>query len=523
MPRINRRAVMATAVAAATAAAFPARAAPVGANRVVFISDVHIGDNSPTVWYQKAFHEAFLSAFLDHVIEGADQIRELVILGDFIDFWTYPPNVRPPGVAAIVAANPNILGPRGKLAQAVTALGGRVSYVPGNHDMGITQAGVDLLAPGIRLRAETGHFPLREDRRLLCAHGHRHTLFNAPDLDTKLAPLPVGHFVTRSFSYYLQKTLKPGQTVADLPDQGEPNGFGLGKLAESIGPSLIDTGLKYAMKVTGIPADEPILLPSGAVTSFNEAQVIYRSLWSRWVKRAGGGADGEIEAGKATLADARGNYLPWFAQRAGLEAGADLVVMGHTHKPVRGLDGGFIDYVNTGFDCPSRADIGSKHPTFVEVDAQTLTPRLKQVAARGGTHVIEDFNGAAAERIVYGPTADYSSYVTIDNSRGTTDLMRTAQRAEHGRFIVDPPAVVRRGERARFWVQDYPGAHGSAGTAAYHSADGRALDLSFGCAIGLGSNLALGAPFRSRSGGADWQAPGVVARTGHPFFVEFQT
>jgi len=38
-----------------------------------------------------------------------------------------------------------------------------------------------------------------------------------------------------------------------------------------------------------------------------------------------------------------GDYLPWFAQRQALMTGANLVVYGHTHIPVRGLKDGAID------------------------------------------------------------------------------------------------------------------------------------------------------------------------------------
>ena len=146
MARINRRAVVAGVGASALAGPVAAALPPIapGRTKVVFISDVHIGDNSPTVWYQKDFHEPFLVALLDHVIAQADQVRELIILGDFIDYWTYPPNRRPPGFREIAAANPAIFGPRAKLAQVLSALKGRVTYIPGNHDMGVTQRDVDF-------------------------------------------------------------------------------------------------------------------------------------------------------------------------------------------------------------------------------------------------------------------------------------------------------------------------------------------------------------------------------------------
>ena len=115
------------------------------------LSDIHIGDNSRTCWYQRSLHEPYLAAVLDYVIAhaaGADPITKLVVLGDLFDFWTYPPEQKPPTVEQIIAANDEILGPGGKLAQAIAAVHGNAIYLHGNHDIGITQADLDLLDLG---------------------------------------------------------------------------------------------------------------------------------------------------------------------------------------------------------------------------------------------------------------------------------------------------------------------------------------------------------------------------------------
>ena len=52
--------------------------------RAVVISDVHIGDGTPTVWYQQAVREPYLATILDYVIDTGtkeeEPIRELVLL-----------------------------------------------------------------------------------------------------------------------------------------------------------------------------------------------------------------------------------------------------------------------------------------------------------------------------------------------------------------------------------------------------------------------------------------------------------
>lgn len=62
-------------------------------NKIIVLSDIHISTNEPTNWYQKNFHEPYLSAILDYVIPESDSIQELILLGDIFDSWTYPPDL----------------------------------------------------------------------------------------------------------------------------------------------------------------------------------------------------------------------------------------------------------------------------------------------------------------------------------------------------------------------------------------------------------------------------------------------
>ena len=49
--------------------------------KLVFISDIHIGDNSPTNWFQRSVHPPFLGKVLEYVRNNTDTIEELIILG----------------------------------------------------------------------------------------------------------------------------------------------------------------------------------------------------------------------------------------------------------------------------------------------------------------------------------------------------------------------------------------------------------------------------------------------------------
>jgi hypothetical protein len=103
--------------------------------QTVVISDVHIGTNYKTCWYQQSVHEPYMLALLDYILQNANQgtnpVNRLVILGDLFDFWTYPPSMDPPTIDEILAANPNLFGPNRKFTQVVQALNGNVQYIHG--------------------------------------------------------------------------------------------------------------------------------------------------------------------------------------------------------------------------------------------------------------------------------------------------------------------------------------------------------------------------------------------------------
>jgi hypothetical protein len=107
------------------------------AKRIVFLSDIHIGLNAPTNWYQRDLHEPMLAAIFEHVIAGAAGVAELVILGDLVDQWTYLPSASPPSVGDIAAANPVIFGKDGAIARAARAMPESSSGRDPSHEGGV--------------------------------------------------------------------------------------------------------------------------------------------------------------------------------------------------------------------------------------------------------------------------------------------------------------------------------------------------------------------------------------------------
>ncbi len=504
-------------------------------SKIVVLSDIHIGDGGPTCWYQSAVHERHLLGILEWVIDHRDEVRELVLLGDVVDLWTYPFGQRPPEFAAIVAANPRLFGAHGAFSQVLDALDGAVTWIPGNHDMGITPAEAAIIRSqrGHTLRLIDGllYQPLGPDPRVLMSHGHHHTLFNAFDPHSPWAGLPSGHFVTRAVAEHWHRQLAPGQTVADLPGQGSPNGLDLtgmaGALAGLDGSLVIGMLLDYLVATLDISDDDPILMPDGTTATLADARGAYHDVWSRWADSEGGGKQGQLDAARAADGDAM-ERLGWFAQADGFTYGADVVVMGHTHGAVERLANSTVGYVNAGFECPSAADLDDRPITFAVVDvgkavngdvSAQVAGEVWEAVDVSGTIVCRPTSGRVEDISRFG-TMDFSTYVDIDNRGGGTDLVLIEATVTSGRFVNEPGASIAAGSRQRVWVADNLGPFGSDVELRYRRPDGTELTIEASCPTGLMPNRCTSSvTFVARSGTSDWGAPNAVRRTGHPLFV----
>jgi UDP-2,3-diacylglucosamine pyrophosphatase LpxH len=507
---------------------------PLRPYRTVVISDVHIGTGARTCWYQSAVHEPYLTALLDWVITHASDWRlpigKLVILGDFFDFWMYPPDQRPPTIDDIIAANAAILGPGGKLAEVVAALGGNVTYLRGNHDITIGQADLDRLPLGGHRITLADDILVEGD--MVMTHGHLFTMFNAPD-PRYPGEQPVGHFVSRAVAHLVENTLAPGQTAADLADQGSPYGFSLDSfapalLADLTGPSVTSTLLDYFSARCGLPEDAPITMADGSITTLAKAKAKYDGLWDNWVARYGGGEAGETVAAKAVYADYDGTYMAWFAQQAAWDRSATRAVTGHTHIPRLGITNSTVSYLNCGFECPSVPDMSAPKDakTFnFGVIAPDGTPALWAITEGGAGYVAASVNNPPADQVTWAPFSDFSCYASITNAT-PQELFRTEVTLDTGYYAVQPPDTIPPGTTRHFWLQDLAGPLGAEGGVSYTPDGGGApLRFAYGCPTAFFKNYASGGSSFTASSTSppDPQQPSnVVPPYGHPLFVDFR-
>lgn len=140
---------------------------------VIFLSDIHMGIKNQTVWYRTELHEKYLVAMFTDIINYANQIKEVILLGDIFELWVCLPNVISPKIEDIIASHPNILGPRGQLCQALSALQGRILYIPGDHDITITETDLQKIKSydGYTMKFHAGAYIPEYDKRILFTHG----------------------------------------------------------------------------------------------------------------------------------------------------------------------------------------------------------------------------------------------------------------------------------------------------------------------------------------------------------------
>jgi Calcineurin-like phosphoesterase len=504
---------------------------------IAVLSDIHIGNGAATCWYQPQVHDPYLTAALEWVVAQREAIREVILLGDVFDLWTYEPSVTPPSMQQILAANPVLLGPGGPFAKLVKAMPGRVRILLGNHDLTFGQRDIDELnrsLGGDPSRGETitlvtcPVLVLRsggpDGTAVAFTHGHHWCMFNAPDPKSPWGTLPIGHLVSRAIAYRVARDLAAGRKrhAAELPQMGNPRGWG--KYAAALAtlfahPSadlrkqLVDLLIDFIAGWSGMSKTEPIHLPAGAgVTTLQDGRQHFAGLHQRWLETFEGRLH---DADRAAVADLKGEHLSWFAQRVAFQTSSDLVVMGHTHTPARGLKLSPVDYVNSGYACVAIPDRGSNAFTFTLVDVGRATAELKKVVSVAGsaTPTVTSISTKEAPALpVIAVGADFSCYVRIRNHSGAA-LTFSGSPKHTGWWAVPPPQQIPSGARADIWIQDEVG---TAGAAAMFSYEGGRTAFSLACPTRSHNTASTTvAGYETRAGDGAWRT-GDTAWLGHP-------
>jgi len=189
---------------------------------IACISDIHMGqaraEDDNYCWFGE--NADALSSFLDYVVNGG-HIKQLVILGDLFDEWLVPYTFNPfdpqTGInnskeyfesIANSATNKPIID---KFKAIVNNNDIELVYVPGNHDMLLTNEILQVIIPGITWQGGASglgkYSPFDE---MVMEHGHRYDFFNCPQpLVNPDHILPPGYFISRLYAEGMMESSQP--------------------------------------------------------------------------------------------------------------------------------------------------------------------------------------------------------------------------------------------------------------------------------------------------------------------------
>ncbi len=176
-------------------------------NMIVIISDLHLGADSS--YAECKVNLGPLEKLLKQ-IKAAPNVKELVIAGDLVDEWFVPATIntyqgkdQADFVQRLATANKGVFDAFNSIIQEGKIL---VTYVPGNHDLAITEASIELILPGVNQARDNvqglGTYSPAACPAIAIEHGHRYNFFCAPDpfSNQDIAPgtiMPPGYFFTR--------------------------------------------------------------------------------------------------------------------------------------------------------------------------------------------------------------------------------------------------------------------------------------------------------------------------------------
>jgi len=194
-------------------------------NMIVVMSDIHLG--ADLRYAECNANLARLEATIRQI--GASRnVKELVIAGDLIDEWFIPATVDTYGgkdqadfVTRVAKANKGVID-----ALNMVIKDGKVTviYIPGNHDLTISEANIARILPGIKQARDEGKLGLgtyspADLPQLAIEHSHRYNFFCAPDpiSNQDVAPgtiLPPGYFFTRLAALHVvEGKPRPGDAI----------------------------------------------------------------------------------------------------------------------------------------------------------------------------------------------------------------------------------------------------------------------------------------------------------------------
>ncbi len=365
-----------------TSAAKPLWEADNVRNKIVVISDIHLGIDD--TFSENVENKAVLIKFLQRLQKTKD-VQELVINGDFLDDWYLPLSYPTYSDTAdfyqkVIANNKKIF----KELNNVMASGINLVYIPGNHDMLLESGILDEALPGIVQARDSqglGTYYTGGRNEIAIEHGHRYDVFSAPDAITNKdlnngneTILPPGYFYARIATSWVTQgrpsVEKDLQLIADVPDpRTNLDQYGaylyhaiLSSELTRITPQESYSDNVFDMHIDGYNGNYsvndllPVVLDNGNIS----APVLFKDFQRTWQERQ----EVNLVKVKNEFAEAVAGTLDsnYYFEQAKMQyltnpnEKIEIVLFGHTHIPmVKTLESGKC-YINEGTWIDHNAD-----------------------------------------------------------------------------------------------------------------------------------------------------------------------
>ncbi|MEM1349676.1 MAG: metallophosphoesterase [Myxococcota bacterium] len=301
--------------------------------RRLFLSDLHLSSRAASAsgrsWWGVPGRKRRLLAYLDGEVLGcAQDLREVVLLGDIFDNWLAPMCAEPPTYAEMLAANQDVLVRLALLLER----GVNVVFIPGNHDYDLDVWALEAALPGATVR-ECFEVP----GVLHARHGHEHTMFNSCDLD-EVEGRPLGYF----FGRMGEELLPGGESTSALIRY-----FLRGALNNVHRADFVGRVMRVVFETARVTARDVFVMDDGQ--ELRVADVLERYA---------------LSAARMPLAERlwrlaeKPKHLGGSARRHVHASGCPIVLLGHTHDAVlKPLRAGNVWLANCGAWCQEVAHV----------------------------------------------------------------------------------------------------------------------------------------------------------------------
>ncbi|HEX8112561.1 MAG TPA: hypothetical protein VF516_32750 [Kofleriaceae bacterium] len=272
--------------------------------------------------------------------------QQLLLVGDVIDLWICPHDVRPPSARDVLDAPHN--KPVVEAIRAFARLPGRsVIWCQGNHDAEATAETARYLADGAQLVPRHNvDFPLRAQ------HGHEDCLFNGPDPMDR--PFPLGYFISRFVATAAARGLaEVGVNIRTFLKVGPE----LAILLET--EPLAQIVFEVVRKAADLELEDPVILPDGRTITVGAVRKEYENLVAEWRRNR------SISVARALLCESD----PYHDVPTGLH----LNIAGHSHEAKVKPE---LRYINLGSWCGQDAYFGKTWLVHAERLNETLCGAL---------------------------------------------------------------------------------------------------------------------------------------------------